>query len=86
MNLSISPSDINEGDTSVIKCTVQQTPRGIFSWMLGGKQAGNGERIDIETKYNATDKQHRSVLTLKETNLLDIGEYKRNQTLVIRHS
>ena len=82
MNISISPSTINEGDTSVIKCTVQRTPPGIFSWMLGGKQAGNGERIGIETKYEAADKRHLSTLTLEETDLLDIGEYKRNKPLL----
>ena len=81
MNLNISPSDINEGDTSVVKCTVQRTSRGIFSWMLGGKQVGNGGRIDVETHYDAKDERHLAVLTLKETNLHDIGEYKTNQTL-----
>ena len=81
MSLSISPSNINEGDTSIIKCTVQRTPTGTFSWMLGGKQADNGERIGIKTKYDATDERHLSILTVKETNLHDIGEYKTNQTL-----
>ena len=77
MSISISPSDIIEGDKSVIRCSVQRTARGTFSWMLGGKQVSKGGRIGIKTKYDSANERHLSTLTIKDTSPKDIGEYKR---------
>ena len=77
MNLTISPFNISEGDTTVMECTGEMDPpssQASFSWTLNGETVKSGQRININTSYDYLSNMHTSLLTLTDASWKDTGK------------
>ena len=74
--LTISPNDVNEGNTTVMECVVEKdppSPAGTFVWTMKGDVTRNGLRIDIETTYEPQPPTSISRLKLTDSSWTDTG-------------